>query len=232
MRRVPEFEDPIEVARFGRSRVPRHVGFIPDGNRRWALARGLQKGAGYLAGIEPGLRLLEICRGLGIQEVTAYGFTKENVRRPTAEVEAFRSACAEFGLRAVEHGAALLALGDATSRVFPEALRPFSHDRSPGTIRFNLLVNYGWRWDLEAGRRGSESAADGRDATHALGSHQVSRIDLVVRWGGRSRLSGFLPIQCAYADLFIVDALWPDMRPDEFNEALRWYRTQEITLGG
>jgi undecaprenyl diphosphate synthase len=53
-----------------------------------------------------------------------------------------------------------------------------------------------------------------------------------VRWGGRQRLSGFLPAQCAYADLYVVDSLWPDMTPQEFIDALQWYQTQDVTLGG
>ncbi|HYG56203.1 MAG TPA: undecaprenyl diphosphate synthase family protein, partial [Burkholderiales bacterium] len=60
----------------------------------------------------------------------------------------------------------------------------------------------------------------------------IPRIDLVVRWGGRCRLSGFLPIQCAYADIFVIEALWPDMREEQFLEALRWYERQDVTLGG
>jgi undecaprenyl diphosphate synthase len=57
-----------------------------------------------------------------------------------------------------------------------------------------------------------------------LAAGQVSRVDLVVRWGGRRRLSGFLPMQCAYADFYVIDTLWPDMRLEEFLDALRWYQ--------
>lgn len=215
-------------------RVPRHVGFIPDGNRRWAESRGIPRRGGYAPGVEPGLRLLELCRELGVEEVSVYGFTKENVRRPPDQVEAFREATAEFGLRAREWGAALLAVGDAGSPVFPDLLRPYAAERGEGHLRVNLLVNYGWQWDLfaalkQAGRTGTGSYGD---TPRALASGPVSRVDLVVRWGGRRRLSGFLPIQCAYADLYVVDTLWPDMRLEEFQEALRWYQAQDITLGG
>ena len=57
-------------------RLPRHVGIIPDGNRRWAAAHGAAKRDGYAAGIAPGLRLLELCRELGVREMSVYGFTK------------------------------------------------------------------------------------------------------------------------------------------------------------
>ena len=214
--------------------MPRHVGFIPDGNRRWADARGLPRRAGYAAGIEPGIRLLDVCRKLGVAEVSIYGFTKENVRRPADQVQAFREACAEFGRRIAQDGAALLVVGDASSPIFPQDLLPFAGRRAAGDLPVNLLVNYGWRWDLSAGIGGARSngRALASEAPRALASGSVSRIDLVVRWGGRHRLSGFLPVQCAYADLYVLEDLWPDMQPEQFFGALEWYQRQDVTMGG
>lgn len=214
------------------ARLPGHIGFIPDGNRRWAELRGLPKRAGYEAGIAPGLRLLSICRDLGIEEISAYGFTKENVRRPGDQVIAFREACVDLALGAVEAGVGLLVVGDAASPVFPDALRPFVEARSPGTPRFNLLVNYGWQWDLRAGFSRANAQGTMSDPLLSLASAAVSRVDLVVRWGGRRRLSGFLPMQCAYADFSVIDTLWPDMEEEELVGALDWYRQQDVTLGG
>ena len=65
-----------------------------------------------------------------------------------------------------------------------------------------------------------------------LHSADVSRIDLVVRWGGRRRLSGLLPVQAVYADFFVLDDLWPDWQPQHLENALQWWRQQDITLGG
>lgn len=216
------------------ARIPRHVGFIPDGNRRWADARGLPREAGYERGIAPGLRLLAFCRELGIEEASVYGFTRENVQRPAAQVERFRDACAQFGLRAAEAGAALRVIGDADSPVFPDALRPFAERRSAGDLRVNFLVNYGWQWDLHEGLRQArrKEKLPYASAPEMLASRDISRIDLVVRWGGRRRLSGFIPMQCAYADLYVIDTLWPDSQPGEFRDALAWYQDQETTLGG
>lgn len=210
----------------GFKRIPRHVGLIPDGNRRWAAARGLPIGHGYRAGVEPGLRMLGACRRLGIREVSIYGFTKENVRRPASQVEAFRASCEDFGLRAVAEGAALLAFGDADSALFPPLLAEFTRKRAEGALHVNLLVNYNWQWDLG----GHSHANVTSDATFR--SAQIPRVDLVVRWGGRRRLSGFLPLQCAYADLCVLDGLWPDAQPSDMASALRWYQEQELTLGG
>lgn len=224
--------DVTDLERF--KRIPRHIGFIPDGNRRWAEAKGWAKEDGYAFGIEPGLALLDLCRRLGVEEASIYGFTQDNVRRPRNQVEAFRHECAEFSRRAIEAGAAFMALGDDRSAVFPEELRPYARQRSAGDFKVTLLVNYSWEWDLKVAlaraRNGQTDVP--RTVAAQLGSADVSRIDLVVRWGGRQRLSGFLPCQSAYADFFAIDTLWPDAQPEELLHALRWYQKQDITLGG
>ena len=74
-------------------RIPRHIGIIPDGNRRWARQNGLKKEEGYAYGLEPGLKLLQAARAYGIQELTYYGFTVDNCKRPKEQVAAFSDAC-------------------------------------------------------------------------------------------------------------------------------------------
>lgn len=213
-------------------RIPRHVGLIPDGNRRWAVARGFPKHHGYDAGLEPGQRLLAYCRTLGILEISIYGYTMENTHRALLQVEAFQEACVRFAQQALESGAALLVIGDARSSRFPPALLPYVGSRSGGDLKVNLLINYTWTWDLGEALEPMSGCASKGDVVSRLGSRGVSRIDLIVRWGGRARLSGFLPFQSAYADLHVVDTLWPDMQIAEFDTALEWYARQETTLGG
>lgn len=179
------------------------------------------------------MRLLQLCRELGIEEASVYGFTKENVRRPSDQVQAFRQACSDFVFQAVGAGAAVKVIGDSHSSVFPEALKPYAEHRSDGDIKVNLLVNYGWSWDLAMTHTKVVCHPVARsELLQHLGSAAASRVDLVIRWGGRRRLSGFLPIQCAYSDFYVVETLWPDMRLDEFVDALRWYERQDVTLGG
>lgn len=219
------------------SRLPSHIGIIPDGNRRWAEARGRPNGDGYATGIEPGFALLDACQELEIEEVSIYGFTKANVRRPLEQIEAFREACPEIGLRLDEEGTALRVVGDAASKAFPDRLKSFAKERSEGDLCVNLLVNYGWQWDLrhaikqcarkqhvsrdpsnqetplrEPPIQENGSAEETAAPLSSLASSGVSRVDLVIRWGGHRRLSGFLPAQCAYADIYVVDTLWPDMQ--------------------
>lgn len=202
---------------------PKHIGIIPDGNRRWAQQQGLQKQDGYAHGLEPGMKLLRLAKEQGIQEITFYGFTVDNCKRPPEQFAAFRRACVEaVGLLTCE-GADLLVIGDSRSKCFPEELKQYTV-RTPvhgGGIRVNFLVNYGWKWDL------SHIQQDGQPY-----SGDISRMDLVIRWGGMRRLSGFLPIQSVYADFYVVESLWPDYTDEDFLQALRWYEKQDVTLGG
>jgi undecaprenyl diphosphate synthase len=199
--------------------LPKHVGFIPDGNRRWAASRGLSKEQGYRFGIEPGLALIEMCRRQGISEISIYGFTQDNTKRPSPQIYAFRTACVAFALEAVRRDVDLLVVGNDKSPLYPEELRNFRTRTGSGT-KVNLLVNYDWEWDLAGLKNGG------------IRSQEVSRMDLVVRWGGGRRLSGFLPVQSVYADFYIVDDYWPDFQPKHFEQALSWFKEQDQTLGG
>lgn len=199
--------------------LPRHIGFIPDGNRRWAVARGLAKEQGYAHGIGPGLALFRLCQTLGVEEVSVYGFTQDNTRRPSVQKVQFREACVRFAHDIAAEGAALLVLGDDTSPQFPDELKSYTTRQGSG-IKVNLLVNYGWDWDLAGMKEGQ------------LRSHEIPRLDLIVRWGGGRRLSGFLPVQSVYADIYVVDAYWPDFAPSHLDDALRWFAQQDRTLGG
>lgn len=199
-------------------RLPRHVGFIPDGNRRWAVAQGRQREEGYAAGLGPGLDLFRKSQSLGLEEVSIYGFTQDNTRRPSVQTAKFREACVRFA-EEIAPEVALLVVGDDRSPQFPAELQRYRLRQGTG-LKVNFLVNYGWQWDLEGLRHGALESAD------------VSRIDLIVRWGGARRLSGFLPVQSVYADIFVVDALWPDYQPSHFEAALHWFARQDRTLGG
>ena len=104
--------------------------------------------------------------------------------------------------------------------MFPEELKPYTKRKvlKKGGTKVNFLVNYSWEWDL--------------NGPGPIRSADVSRVDMVVRWGGRQRLSGFLPVQSVYADFYFIDDFWPDFKPEHVKEALDWYNRQDVTLGG
>lgn len=78
------------------------------------------------------------------------------------------------------------------------------------------MVNYGWEWDIRSG----------------LLSRDIPRTDLVIRFGGMCRLSGFLPVQTVYSDICVLKPFWPDFREEHLDEALAWYSRQDVTSGG
>ena len=133
---------------------------------------------------------------------------------------AFTKACIDAVKLLSQENADLLVLGNTKSEMFPKELLPLASERQrfgKGGLRVNFLVNYGWQWDL---------------AGDMIKSKDISRIDMIVRWGGCRRLSGFLPVQSVYADFYIIDDYWPDFKPEHLYEALDWYSAQDITLGG
>ena len=212
-------------------RLPNHIGIIPDGNRRWAENNGLTKEKGYNLGINPGLLLFKLCQKLGIKEITYYGFTTDNTKRPANQKEAFTKACIDAVKLLSHEDAELLVIGNTESPCFPSELLPFTKRKTfgKGGIKVNFLVNYGWEWDLNLSRKTNNKR---KNLDLALQSKDISRIDLIIRWGGRRRLSGFLPIQSVYSDFYVVNDYWPDFKPQHVYDALEWYATQDRTLGG
>lgn len=199
-------------------RTPTHIGIIPDGNRRWATKHGLNKEDGYEHGLLPGLRLLRAAKQCGIKELSYYGFTVDNCKRPKEQVAAFSDACCKAVETIADEDVIVNVIGNTKSQCFPNCLLPYTR-RDNGVsdkMRVNLLINYGWEWDMK----------------NDWASRDIPRIDMVIRWGGMCRLSGFLPIQTVYSDFYIVKDLWPDFDEKHLTDALDWYAHQDITLGG
>ena len=152
------------------------------GKKKW-----IKKEDGYVHGLEPGLKLIKTAMNYGIKELTYYGFTVDNCKRPKEQVTAFSKACVMAVKMAEQENAELYVIGNTNSTCFPEELLPYSirkrkHGYNKNTLRVNFLINYGWEWDMK----------------NKWASHEIPRIDLVIRWGGMCRLSGFLPIQTVY----------------------------------
>lgn len=205
-------------------RIPSHIGIIPDGNRRWAEQNGFPKKDGYQHGIQPGFELYKMMLEYGIKEATFYGFTKDNNKRAKDQRDAFTQACIDAVTLLSKKDANLLVIGNVDSPAFPPELKKYANKRvhfGRGLINLNFLVNYDWEWDLK----------------HLIGdkhlaSYEIPRIDLIIRWGGRRRLSGFLPAQSVYSDFYIINDYWPDFKKTQFLDALKWYQDCDVTLGG
>lgn len=161
-------------------RLPTHIGIIPDGNRRWAQSHGLNKEDGYDYGIKPGFELYRECLALGIKEITFYGFTQDNTKRPAVQTRAFQKACVDSVLNLCDYDANLLIVGNTDSPLFPKELLPYTKRThfGKGLINVNFLVNYGWDWDLnysnETGRINSNNIRN------RIASSDISKMDLIV----------------------------------------------------
>ena len=214
-------------------RIPNHIGIIPDGNRRWAKAQGFNKQDGYQWGLNPGLEAFRYLKELGVKELTFYGFTQDNTKRPSIQREAFQKACIDAVKLIEKEDANLLVIGNYDSPMFPKELLPYTKRTALGTgnMKVNFLVNYGWQWDLNGGIENAEMTKQ-KHIVQNIHSADISRIDLIIRWGGRRRLSGFLPVQTIYSDFFIIEEHWPDFNVKHLENALEWYQTQDVTLGG
>lgn len=212
-------------------RIPKHIAIIPDGNRRWAVGHQMEKKDGYQYGLAPGLEVLRKAKEYGVSEITYYGFTVDNCKRPKEQQNAFKKACVDAVKMIQEEGnVSLLVVGDSESVHFPKELLPYTERIDIGTpdILVNFLVNYGWEWDLRA----VEEKCERKNIISQLHSKDISRVDLVIRWGNMRRLSGMLPVQSVYADFYVVEHLWPDYEEKDFDSAIQWYDKQDVTLGG
>lgn len=212
-------------------RKPIHIGIIPDGNRRWAKNNGLEKEDGYHYGLNPGLEVLRQAKKYGVEEITYYGFTVDNCKRPIIQQNEFKKACVDAVNIISSEGTSLLVVGNTESESFPKELLPYTKrtDINGGGIRVNFLVNYGWEWDLS-----SSHASDSKEKSilKRIHSSDISRIDLIIRWGNMRRLSGFLPLQTVYSDFYVIEEMWPDYQPGHLEKAFEWYKNQDVTLGG
>lgn len=221
-----------------------HIAFIMDGNGRWAKRRGLPRSAGHAAGAEACRTVFRRCRELDIRTVTVYAFSTENWSRPKDEVEAlmklFHRYIDTISADLEEYDARFVFLGDKAPlepslREKMERLERISLERgSPYTL--NLAINYGGRDEIlhavnEAIAEGKRTLTAEDVAAHLYTAHSPEP-DLIVRTAGESRLSNFLLWQASYAELYFTDRLWPDMKAEDVDEAVRAYLGRTRRFGG
>lgn len=189
------------------------------------MEHGMEKREGYRHGISPGMELYHMCRELEIGEMSFYGFTADNTKRPVAQRQAFTRACVAAVDELSREDASLLVIGNTASPMFPKELLPLYFP--PGFWKGGYEDQFSGKLQLGVGY-GDEKGGYGP----RLKSQEISRMDLVIRWGGRRRLSGFLPVQSVYSDIYVVEDYWPDFKRKHVEEALKWYSVQDVTLGG
>lgn len=228
--------------------VPRHVAIIMDGNGRWARTRGKPRLFGHREGVENVRRVVEAAREAGVPFVTLYAFSEENQNRPPDEVTGLMKLLREFLRKEIRNmlrdGVRLRTIGDLSG--LPDYAREIVQEAVEATKdnddhNLTLALNYGSRQEtLRAIQAYAEKVSSGEASPEELdwttfASHlytaNLPDPDLIVRTSGEYRLSNFLLLQAAYAEIYVTSVPWPEFGRDEFLLALEDYANRERRYG-
>jgi undecaprenyl diphosphate synthase len=227
---------------------PAHVAIIMDGNGRWAKSRGLPRIAGHRRGAESVRRAITASAELGISYLTLFGFSSENWKRPSDEVNDLMALLRHYlrGEIAELHqqGVRLLVIGDRV-RLAPDIVTLIDNaeqlTRNNKGLTLIVALSYGGRDDIvQASRKLAEDVAAGRiqakdiDETRLSSSLFTAGIpdpDLLIRTSGEQRISNFLLWQLAYTELVFIETLWPDFGRADLEKAISDYHGRERRYG-
>ncbi len=230
--------------------VPRHVGVILDGNRRWARSVGASSSQGHQRGADKIVDLLGWCDEAGVDLVTLWLLSTDNLARPESELAPLlriiegvvTDLAAPQNRWTLNIVGALDLLPAETARMLKEAAEG---TRGRSGVEVNVAVGYGGRREIADAVRSllQAHAASGRTLEEVAGLLDVEHIaehlytrgqpdpDLVIRTSGEQRLSGFLLWQSAHSEFYFCDAYWPDFRRVDFLRALRAYAARSRRFG-
>jgi undecaprenyl diphosphate synthase len=227
---------------------PRHIGIIMDGNGRWAAAKGLPRLEGHRRGAERLIETIDACIDGGIGTLTVFAFSAENWKRPLEEVSGLFK-LGEWILRAhlarlEKRNVRLRVIGDISA--LPEFVRVPLEDvikSSKDNTAFTLVValNYGARQEIVAAAQSlaadvasgkvKPSEVDWSTVETRLQTAGMPDPDLIIRTSGEFRLSNFLLLQSAYAEIVFASVFWPDFDKAQLHLALAEYAKRERRFG-
>lgn len=235
--------------------VPRHMGFIMDGNRRFARGLGLQTVSdGHRHGAEKLWDVLSWCYDAGVRVVTVWCFSLDNFQRDTEEVKAlldlFEDKTREIAKHQEVHSKRVRVRYMGELEMLPESLQEAIRDAEAATVEYddhvlNIAMAYGGREEItEAFRRYLRDRAgagdpveriadelDGETIGRYLYTSGLPEPDLILRTSGEVRMSGFLLWQSAYSEYYFSDTHWPAFRKIDFLRALRSYHQRHRRFG-
>ncbi len=225
--------------------LPAHVGIIMDGNGRFATALGKSRSYGHRAGMERLRAIITFSSDVGIRVLSVYAFSTENWKRPKTEVSALFSLLVEYFGTEIDaldrNNVRIRALGDIYDTNFPKAVSKAVHDaieRTKDNTGLTLCVALNYGAYAEALRafellrdvpKGDLTEEKLKDSLYTAG---LPDMDLLIRTGGEMRLSNFMLLQAAYAELYFTDVLWPNFDDLEYSKALREFAHRQRRFGG
>jgi len=231
-----------------KSRLPRHVAIIMDGNGRWAKLRGKSRIEGHRRGKASVRAVVELSRKLGIPYLSLYAFSTENWHRPEDEVRALMGLLEHYlrveQPRLMRHGIRLLAIGDR-DRLPPSVrstlARTLEATKDNRQMTVILALSYSGRRDIiEMVQKIARKVSDGNCALEDIDQAMISDHmetseipdpDLLIRTSGEMRISNFFLWQIPYTELYFTPTLWPDFREAEYLQALREYQRRRRRFG-
>lgn len=225
--------------------TPRHVGYIVDGNRRWAKKHGIPTYEGHLAGYNAIQEVARVTFDEGVEYVSAYIFSTENWKRSEGEVSKLMSLVLKLltsDLHLFDENNIRLKILGSTENVSDKILKAINDaeartsDNTRGTLA--ICFNYGGQLEIaDAVKTIIQSGVPAEDITpDVIGQNlyypEIPPIDLVVRTSGEQRLSNFMLWRAAYSEFLFVEKLWPDMTKDDVTAILEEYSRRTRRFGG
>jgi len=237
-----------------RTELPRHVAIIMDGNGRWAKNRGMERASGHDEGARAVREVVRSSRERGVKYLTLYAFSQANWSRPKLEVESLMRLLIRFAEREAaelkEKTIAVKVIGDlddlpTMTRRAVEALMEFTSDFPPGVtepeMTLSLALSYSGKKDAVDAMRAVAARAraglllpediDASTLRDHFSTHALPDVDLMIRTGGEQRLSDFLLLESAYAELYFTDVLWPDFTAADLSDAFEVFAGRERRFG-
>lgn len=228
--------------------LPQHIGFIMDGNGRWAKKRGLPRTFGHTEGAKTFRKIVRYCKDIGIPYISFYAFSTENWKRPKDEVNAIMNLFREYIIDVrnyLSENTRMIFLGDISEldEDLQKKIRDLEYDtKDYKEMTLMMAVNYGGRAEIaNATRQIAQKVKDGElkisdinenTINDFLYTHEAPDVDLIIRPSGELRLSNFLIWQSAYAEYYFTDVLWPDFTPKELDKALIDFSKRGRRFGG
>ncbi len=228
-----------------KKKLPAHVAIIMDGNGRWARSRKRPRLFGHRNGVENVRSVVNAAREIGVPYITLYAFSAENQNRPEDEKSGLMKLLEEFLKRELKamlrDGIRLRAIGNLNGlpefakRIVEETIEQTKHNKD---WNLTLALNYGSRQEVLNAVHSFSNAAEKNsvkpewsDFAQHLQTHDLPDPDLIIRTSGEFRLSNFLLLQAAYAEIFVSPLHWPDFDQSAFVEALKNYISRERRFG-
>jgi undecaprenyl diphosphate synthase len=225
--------------------IPNHVGFIMDGNRRWAKAHGLPVYEGHLAGYNAFKDLVDECFERGIKYITFYAFSTENWKRDASEVSYLMGvlvmAVKKELKRSIKNGIRVRFLGrrdvvDTKVLKAMEKAEKATEHLTEGNL--SICLDYGGQQEIaDAARRCMQDGLTAEEITpeeitQRLYYPEVPPIDLVVRTSGEQRISNFMLWRVAYSEFLFLKKHWPDMTKADVTAIIEEYGQRSRRFGG